>query len=497
MTKLTTKKQDARHYIMVLIGLIICAIFWLAPPFGQMTHGGMKVLGIFIAVIFLWTADEVAWSSVFGIVMIAFTVKDLYPDYTSAGIYQSISLSMGTWLITFIVACLLMAYAVTETGVVKRIASWFLRRPFARKSAWHFTFMFLVSALVIGCFMDPTVTLVFYLGFAYSIFEMLGYKKGDSYPSMLITALCFTLMISYVMTPISHASILTGMGLITSLTGVSIDFLSFMIVGVPIGIVCFIGTYFIFKKLYHADVSKFDGADFDALVGERTPMSKREIWASAIFGVVVAEWLLSGLVNIVAPNSALNTTLSGLTAVIPVMVGTIVMMVVRVEGRPLLDFNEGMKKGVPWNVIILLACVFAIGTVLTLGTAGFTATIGDWLAPVMNSGISIVLVMAIMCALMVVATNFLNNIPIMMLALNVLIPLALGMGISGGAAGMAILISVNLAFATPASFANNAIVFADEWAVKSKCYQFGFIIMFWCMIVCAVLAFPWAHLILG
>lgn len=496
MSKLTAKKKDTRHYIMVIIGLLICAIFWVMPPFGQMTVGGMKMLGLFLAVIFLWTADEVAWSSVFGIVTFSFIVKELYPDYTGKPIHEAISMSVGYWILTFIIACLLMAYAVTETGVIKRIACWFLRRPFARKSGWHFAFMFLVSALVVGCFLDPTVALVFYLGFAYSIFEMLGYKKGDSYPSMLITAVCFTLMIAYCMTPISHASILTGLGLVESLGGVSIDFLSYMLVGIPIGIICFAGMYFLFKKFYKVDISNFKDADFDAIVGEKTAMSKREIWTSVIFSAVVAVWLFTGLVGLLAPSSTLNSTLGNMTAVVPVMIGVVILLVVRVEGRPLLNFAEAMKKGVPWNVIILLACVFVLGSGLTAGGAGFTATIGEWLAPIMGSKMNMFLIMAIMCALSVIATNFLNNIPIMMLELNVLVPLAVTMGLPGGAAGLSILIAVNLAFATPASFANNAIVFADDWAIRSKCYKFGFLTMFWCIAVCALLLFPWANVIL-
>ena len=53
-----TKQNDKkRNVIYPLIALIVFLIFCLIPPFGAMTEFGMKVLGMFIAVIFVWATN--------------------------------------------------------------------------------------------------------------------------------------------------------------------------------------------------------------------------------------------------------------------------------------------------------------------------------------------------------------------------------------------------------------------------------------------------------
>ena len=101
--------RSTAHYVKALIGVLIIILFWFLPPFGQMTQVGMAVLGIFVAVLYLYTLDEIQWASVLCFIAMAFAVPELYPDYTGVGLYKVIELSIGNWLVTFIIANLLMA----------------------------------------------------------------------------------------------------------------------------------------------------------------------------------------------------------------------------------------------------------------------------------------------------------------------------------------------------------------------------------------------------
>lgn len=480
---------------MILIGIVICAVFWFSPPFSHMTQGGMKVLGIFLSVLFLMTADEIQWASIFGIGMIAFTLRDIWPDFTGVGIYRAFEMSVGHWLIPFIIANLLMAYALQDAGVVKRIAYWFLRRPIAQKSPWHFTFFFLVAALFIGCWLDPTTALMFFLGIAYAIFKELGYKKGDTYPAMVVTALCGTLMLTFAMTPISHGGIMTGVGIIQRLADAQLDIVKFMIIGIPLGIVLFIGLFFLFKKFFKVDTSNFENADIKKIIGEKTPMDKREKWTAGVFILVVFLWIFAGAMNIIAPTGAIAGFFNRITLTTPALLGVVLMLIIRVDGRPLLNFEKAARSGsVVWSVILLLACIMLLGSVLSDPGTGFTATVSSFLQPLVDSGVSPYWIMFILAIVTVVLTNFLNNIPIMILFLNVCIPLAPQLGISGVAVGMVVLISSQMAFATPAAFANVAILFGDEWAIPKKIYKMGFILMAWAAIIVGLAAFAWASL---
>ena len=490
-----TSRQNITHYIKIIIGLVICFAFWLSPPFSHMTVGGMKVIGIFLAVLVLVTVDEIEWASIFGIAMMAFTIPEIFPDYTGVGIYRIMEMSFGFWLIPFIIANLLLCYALQETGVIKRVSYWFLRRPIAQRSPWHFTFFFLVAALFVGCWMDTTTSFIFFVGIAHSIFKELGYKKGDTFPAMLLGALCVTLMLTFAMTPISHGSMMTALGLIQGLAQAPLNILTFMIIGIPVGVVLFIGVFFLFKKFYKVDVSIFEKADLKKIIGEKTPVTKREKWSATIFIIVVFLWLFSGALNISVPTAALTVFFNRITLVTPAAFGVILMLIIRVEGRPLLSFEKAARGGgVVWNIMLFLSCMMMMSTMVSDPGTGFTATISSALQPLINSGISPFMLMFFIAIVAAVLTNFMNNIPIMILFLNVCIPLAPQLGVSGVAIGMTVTIASQMAFATPAAFATSTILFADEWAIRKNIYKLGFINMAWTAIAVGLIAFAWASI---
>ena len=51
----------------------------------------------------------------------------------------------------------------------------------------------------------------------------------------------------------------------------------------------------------------------------------------------------------------------------PPMLGIILYSIISFDGKPLLNFAEGMKKGVQWSSIIMAAGTLAIGSAMTNG----------------------------------------------------------------------------------------------------------------------------------
>ena len=60
--------KDLKYCIYTLIGLFFMFGFGMLPPIPPLTPVGMKVLGIFIAVLFLWSTVGLAWPALMGIV---------------------------------------------------------------------------------------------------------------------------------------------------------------------------------------------------------------------------------------------------------------------------------------------------------------------------------------------------------------------------------------------------------------------------------------------
>ena len=57
------KKKKDLYYVHVAIGLAIMAVFWVLPPMEPITPLGMKCVGAFLGMVYLWSAIEALWPS--------------------------------------------------------------------------------------------------------------------------------------------------------------------------------------------------------------------------------------------------------------------------------------------------------------------------------------------------------------------------------------------------------------------------------------------------
>lgn len=54
-------KKDKLYYINSAIGVALMFLFSFLPPFGPVTPLGMKFLGIFIGLLYLWSTVDMGW----------------------------------------------------------------------------------------------------------------------------------------------------------------------------------------------------------------------------------------------------------------------------------------------------------------------------------------------------------------------------------------------------------------------------------------------------
>ena len=144
---LMTKTE--KEVIFTIIAFLIIAIFFLAPAPSGLSADGMKVLGIFIGVLFLWITVGIGWPSLLCLATLA-----LVP---SLGVKTTLQTSFGNETFAFLLFTFMFTYAFSQTGYVKKIALGFVTSKFARKSPWRFAFCFFSAVIIIGCFMSPSV----------------------------------------------------------------------------------------------------------------------------------------------------------------------------------------------------------------------------------------------------------------------------------------------------------------------------------------------------
>ena len=67
------RNKNTAYYIHCIIFVLLTIGIGFLPPFGQITTMGMKVLGVFVGVIYGWIFIGFIWPSFFGMIVLGLT----------------------------------------------------------------------------------------------------------------------------------------------------------------------------------------------------------------------------------------------------------------------------------------------------------------------------------------------------------------------------------------------------------------------------------------
>lgn len=439
------------------IGFLIGCFFLfgfslLNLPLG-LTPDAVTMVGIFLGAITLWLTVDVGWPSL--LVLFSLTQLD------GVTISTVMANSLGNNTIAFLIFSCALTYALSTTGLLRRVALWFVNTPIAKKSPWAFAAMYFVSILVIGSFISPTVLFVLFFALAKEIYSINNLNKGNDYARMLMIGTAIMTSISCAMTPIAHTFPLMAIGFYESATGEVINWIDYMMIGVPSGLLAAAAT---FAVLWLGFRKKIGNLHIEA--SENTvKISRNEIVALIVFLIVVAMWMISGLFPTWIP------ILKTWTTTIPPMLGVIALCLFGI-----FNFNDAIKNGVPWTAIILCSATLAVGKWLTAAELGITDAIGAAMSNMLGTPNSIGLIFAIV-AFAIIMTNLMSNIVTTTVAYNLLTPIVIATGvISPVLSTILIGIGASMAYATPPSIAHVALAAGSEYCDSKDMLKYGGII---------------------
>ena len=68
------KPTNTKLYIHSLVGIAIMVVFQFLPPMGGITPIGMKMVGAFLGMVYLWSLVDTMWPSLLALLSWAFPV---------------------------------------------------------------------------------------------------------------------------------------------------------------------------------------------------------------------------------------------------------------------------------------------------------------------------------------------------------------------------------------------------------------------------------------
>ncbi len=483
--------KSSKDTIFLILSLAIMIGSRFVPPFGGLSSEAIGVLGVFFGSLLMWITISIDWPS-----MITLMALGFIPTF---GFSKTFSGAFGNTTVAFLIFTFMLVYPLSKTNFVRRCTVSFITNKIARKGPWYFVCFLFAAVTFMGLFVSPSVLFVAFMPFLEDIFQVLGVKKGGKTGNMIMMGTAFCISLSSGMTAIGHVWPTMAIGYYTAATGNDVNQFQFMAMGIPTGILLIILLILVFKFIYRPD--DINEIKPENAMGLRGTVPKADTKEKIILGVValtVFLWVGPSLIKGSFPE--LYKTINSWSTAMPPLLGCILLFITKVDGERILNFKEGVTKGILWGSILMTGAATWLGSCLTNADIG----ISDWLTASLSPLTAALPLTGMILFFMLWAlleTNFSSNIVtttvVSAVALSVLTALPAGT-VSVGSVVCMVGIAAAVSNMTPAGQSTiNTVAIGSGWTTTKDMFIWGGIFALMALVVLTFFAYPLGALIIG
>lgn len=461
--------MPAAKLIEIIVCLFIVVVFWFIPAPEPLTQVGMRVIGVFIATVLLLSLVDTLWPAILAVALLAHTGV--------CTLNEAIAGTLGSWIVYFVLMSFVMTYALNKSGFTDRLVAKFMSMKFVMKSPWTFTISMATIGFILSCFMDQIPATAFMLMFANKVYEEMGYKKTDAYPHMANIMVVYAVIVGGAMTPISHSLAILGIGIYEAATGATMSLVTYLVFGVPTGIVLYVVFLLVMRFTCHPDLSKFEHFDIQKVLGKQEKMQLKEIVTVIIFFGTVIMWMLPGIAQMIT-DAPWVTTLNSFGITFWAIISVVLMSVISINDEPLINIKEVINSNTNWAILLFIAIGVYLGSALASEATGINAWITANITP-LTSSLSPILVVFLITIVSVIMTNLASNVSTITVMTGVGVALALSSGGTINPAGIALCTTMagSCAYFLPSSFGAIAMLHGNDYSDSKQIYIYSIIMM--------------------
>ena len=465
MEQSSNVKGKSMYYINSLLVFVIMFAIPLLPPFGQITEMGMKVLGVFLGMLYGWLTVGFVWPSLLGLVMLGFSGANTISGGLSAGL-GNVNLVVYS-LLGFMFATYLDSCELTSA-----IAAYFLTRKVIDKRPYILVGMFFVVAYVLGAFVNIFAGIFLSWAILYKVIDFCGYEKHSMKVAYLLALVPFAAVLGMMFPPF-HASAIMYSGLAAEAmggpVGISISYAGWMLFQLVTAVVMMVLYVAVGKFVFRFDYSMMAAtSNFEYLKSGKLTYEQKFGLADLILVILILT-----APEFLPKSSAIFAILKELGVGGAFLIGLIIPIIVKgADGKPLCDI-KGCMAGVAWDVIWMLVATGPVSAAMQSADCGIMATIVQGVLGMVGNMNWIVF--TIVCAVVLgLITQVTHNV---IIAIVLFGPLSLVCQQMGGNPIIWFFINyvMNMAaFMTPAASVNSALLFGNtDWVSPKHCYLLG------------------------
>ena len=452
------KKDGLGYWIRVAIWIVLSFSGWFIPASGTITEYGMKVLGIFVGLMFGWICLDLIYPSFFSIILMAFAGGVAAQNLFYKGFAYQIC-------VIIFVLCTFTAY-VQHSKLDQVLAKWVIDLKLLEGRPWLFITIYMALIFVLGYLVGIYACIFVMWPITYAICEELGYEKKSPFASFMLFAVTYISGIGMISKPMD-AWCLIGLTALTNFNDYEVNYLMYTIYMLIIAIISTIGFVGIGKFMMKIDVSPLKNRKS---TGEKLVLNKEQkIGVGILAGFLIVMYAPS-----ILPKELFITTIINQLGVIGVgAVCCIVLGMWRSKGEPICDVAKLATMGTPFSIVFLMCANCVVIDGLQASETGIIAQITQTFAP-MFAGLSPMIFYLALIIFYGIITQFVHNVVL----LSVFVPITLNFtGMIGANPVITTFLGISVlscALATAGASSRSGLVFGNTvWIDMKWAYFLG------------------------
>lgn len=458
-TKAIVKRGfSTKQIVNICITLALMFLFGYLPPFPHVTPMGMKVLGVFLGVIYGYSAAEIAWPSLFAV--IAFGTS----GYTNMG--AAITSMMGHPIVFQCIVAFLSAGALTYYGFGKWFVRWSLNLPLFKGRplfyTWSFMVFFGLSAVVINQIQLQIILYLIWVDIASSC----GYSKDSDFLYAGMAGILLATVLGGAMVPYTSWML----GLAMNWGAVVNDPINMGLMGaitIPVTVIAISLYVLAMKYVFKIDFSIMKEFDVEKLGDEGKELTPRVKRILAVYLVTVIVVIFANTFPKTWIGDLLNNkiTIAGAYTICAAL-----LMIIPSgdnDGKAAIVFNDIYRHVINWNVIFMCAVTLPVAAAVTSKDTGIVEWISNMFAPIF-AGHGGAFIVAFTLILSMFLTNLGSNIAFGAAIIPIIAPFVMASGMSAQLAGAALIYNINVGLVLPGASAPASIFHSNESIPDAK-----------------------------
>ncbi len=407
--------------------------------------------------------------------------------------------AVGVYTVLLTLFSMVLFGAMDEVGDTKYIAKWFLTRKIFKGRPFVFMAIFYVCVFAISAVCQPMTALIILWPVGISLMNTLGVTREEKFWRYFFIGMFAVATLSQPLFPFMGAQLIpyAAFQSMTAAMGnpMTIPIGQYMIVDIVMTALIMTIYILAMKFVFRVDFSKLKAVD-PAMIEKEMPLPPMSL-PQKIYLIMVPCFLVMMLVPSFFPDFAICQALNFIGPMGIALIWVILFLIIRIDGKPLLDFKEVAYRQFNWGIFFMIAAAVYGANTLSDASTGIPDFLIQALTPLLG-GRSEMAFVAIMFTVALIVTNFANNAAMAVTLMPVVLNFSNQMGINPMPVATGIILMVFVAMLTPAASPHAGMMHGMKKIYSTKeILAVGFPICIVALILYICVGYPLCKVLMG